>query len=497
MNTLASLQKTKQPDKNISLKFIKNNYIIFDLVDQNENALQMVGGLSILCHNLSLIPDEHLVYITTRNPIQVQKHLGRYSFIQNKHIAFIHCTDDNKFVDQIYNFTDKSIVIFPSDIILSKKLLYKLYNNEKNNVLVIEKNLRNMVGYPKDCLKIQCNPLENQIIHQLDVKLKTYAGISTGFCKINLNGTSKGNINEFMIDLVYKNKLEYLTTQGLDWVGIKTNESQEYFDQQLVKYGYKSKDDDGNSIYLLGKPAFTQVSPHNGGQWSEFSVNKWRSAVFTTKAYFAQLYDDTQQFIVEMLPNSNANIIEVGCGTGESLVSLTDYAKHCLGLDFNPLFIDFCNKKASKKDNLSFIEMDGTKLVQKLLPKYKGQHNVVTCLGNTVGIMPKEVRDNILVQMGEFVETQGIAIVVYWNGNSFGDAVQNFYHKNPQLCGKFTGANVDFDKCVLETETGYRTHWTTPDEARQEMERLNLEIIRLEEKGKGVLVAFRKKLKLN
>ena len=41
--------------------------------------------------------------------------------------------------------------------------------------------------------------------------------------------------------------------------------------------------------------------------------------------------------------------------------------------------------------------------------------------------MPNKIRDNILVQMAEFVEMQGVAIVVYWNGNCFGDAVQNFY----------------------------------------------------------------------
>ena len=175
--------------------------------------------------------------------------------------------------------------------------------------------------------------------------------------------------------------------------------------------------------------------------------------------------------------------------------TISDHVKNCLGIDFNPLFIEFCQQKTKNKTNINFIEMDATKLMNNLFKNYQGQHNVVTCLGNTVGIMSKPVRDTILIQMAEFVEMQGIAIVVYWNGNYFGDAVQNFYHKNPQLCGKFTGANVDFDNCVLETESGYRTHWTTPKEAEQEMDRLNLEIVRLKEMDKGVLVAFRKKLK--
>ena len=48
---------------------------------------------------------------------------------------------------------------------------------------------------------------------------------------------------------------------------------------------------------------------------------------------------------------------------------------------------------------------------------------------------------------------------------------------------------------VFSNNSGYKTHWTTPIEAKNEMERL-IGIINLEEIGKGVLVAFRKKYKI-
>merc|ERR1712113_1045961 len=84
----------------------------------------------------------------------------------------------------------------------------------------------------------------------------------------------------------------------------------------------------------------------------------------------------------------------------------------------------------------------------------------------------------------------GIFAVVYWNGNRFGDAVQNFYHKNPQLCGHFTGECIDLDTCTLTTPSGYRTHWTKPEEARKVFQKeIGAEVVRLEEKGNGVLVA--------
>ena len=79
---------------------------------------------------------------------------------------------------------------------------------------------------------------------------------------------------------------------------------------------------------------------------------------------------------------------------------------------------------------------------------------VITCVGNTVGIMPEEVKQNVYKEMMRLAGDDGLFVVVYWNGNRFGDAVQNFYHKNPQLCGPFTGECIDLDTCTLTTPSG-------------------------------------------
>jgi len=106
--------------------------------------------------------------------------------------------------------------------------------------------------------------------------------------------------------------------------------------------------------------------------------------------------------------------------------------------------------------------------------------------------MPPEIRKNVYQQMKEMAGTNGYMVVVFWNGNRFGDAVQNFYHKNPQLCGKFTGECIDLDTCTLTTPSGYCTHWTKPEEARAIFEEeIGIEVVQLLEKGNGVLVAGR------
>lgn len=117
---------------------------------------------------------------------------------------------------------------------------------------------------------------------------------------------------------------------------------------------------------------------------------------------------------------------------------------------------------------------------------------IVMCVGNTVGIMPPEVRKTVYQKMKEIAGEDGYMVVVFWNGNTFGDAVQNFYHKNPQLCGTFTGECIDLDNCTLTTPTGYRTRWTKPEEASEIFEKeIGVEVKQLVEKGNGVLVAAR------
>jgi len=110
-----------------------------------------------------------------------------------------------------------------------------------------------------------------------------------------------------------------------------------------------------------------------------------------------------------------------------------------------------------------------------------------------MGIIPENLKRTVYKQMAALAGNGGVVVIVYWNARHFGDACQNFYHANPQLCGKFKGDAIDFDSTTLTTgpPTNYRSHWTGVEEARRIMADLGLEEIVVEEKGKGVLVAVR------
>lgn len=87
----------------------------------------------------------------------------------------------------------------------------------------------------------------------------------------------------------------------------------------------------------------------------------------------------------------------------------------------------------------------------------KDTTKVVICVGNTMGIMPPEIGLNAHKQMKLVGGTEGAFATVYWNGNRFGDALQNFYLKNPQLCGEFSGEHIDLKGTNLKTPQAWRT----------------------------------------
>jgi len=150
------------------------------------------------------------------------------------------------------------------------------------------------------------------------------------------------------------------------------------------------------------------------------------------------------------------------------------------------------------KNHVKHIHGDATGLISLLQEKLPStwvddkRPKVVTCVGNTVGIIPPDVRKLVYQQMMKLAGPNGYFVIVYWNGNTFGDAVQHFYHKNPQLCGPFKGDSIDLDTQTLTTPSGYYTKWTGPEEAREIFEKeIGADVLLLEEKGRGVLVAGR------
>ncbi|CAM9520699.1 unnamed protein product [Ectocarpus sp. 12 AP-2014] len=235
------------------------------------------------------------------------------------------------------------------------------------------------------------------------------------------------------------------------------------------------------------------------GDWSLMDAARWHDSMYYKGSYFWQLFHDTQVYTrratsIYCGPPARSFSVEVGCGTGDVILSLASDFKHSLGIDINDGFLAYAQEQTPKelKDKISFCKGSATDLID-IVSAHPSIDNtsaptVVTCVNNTIGIFPDAIKARTYSQqMKELAGENGIIIVGFWNGNKFGEALQYFYHKHPELCGSLKGAVIDMEDRHLDTAEGYHTHWTTPEEARRVLEESGFNVLDITEIGVGVL----------
>ncbi|EGD74351.1 hypothetical protein PTSG_06361 [Salpingoeca rosetta] len=375
---------------------------------------------------------------------------------------------------------------------------------------LIEHDVEGMVGLPQTTIFGAWPALDDSHVTAVGTNLKAYNGVFAGLAAFpgdvfkkarTLHETDPAaDLSALLNVYARKDTLHLIKNDAKSvWLAGLTEASRDFSVQQLEKMGSPLKLQTGEEVVVLGDHSAS--TDEEGGDWSLFSVEKWRNAVFTTKSFFEQLYADTHTFIEQQVEKlggrDNVCLIEVGCGTGETIIPLASAAKYCIGIDINEDFIKY-SQVQNKADNVRFVCGDATKLQELLstseVADWAGEplRKLVICVGNTIGIIPEFLRDSIYRNMAEVAGDDGACVVIYWNGNCFGEAVQHFYNENPQLCGPFKGKHVDFQACTLQTPSGYNTKWTKPEEARELLQSKGLTTLEVVEQGRGVMAVFRK-----
>jgi len=231
--------------------------------------------------------------------------------------------------------------------------------------------------------------------------------------------------------------------------------------------------------------------------WSEFSPEAWENSINSDDSFFHSLYDDTIWYVRRLLEDYELDAsIEVGCGTGQIIETVAqktmDKPYRFYGIDINESFIQHCNDVG--KANVSYTVGDATQLndwKNKTAPELNDMKTLVTCVNNTLSIMPPEIRPAVVYQMRKLAGKKGIIFLTYWNGMKFREGLVQFYKKNPDLCGHFDIAVQDFQRRKLHTETGYSSHWPLENEVELMVISYGVsprDIIDIKVVGKGIFV---------
>lgn len=422
--------------------------------------------------------------------------------------------------------TGQHFLMCMADHIFDPKIISRVCNTvlkPDEGAALVEKDFKGMVGMAPSATKVQ---LADTRVANLgrSIDLAEADGVDAGlfvvgcefFDKLGQCASTQAYfaLSDVLNTYTTDKKLRAITTDGEMWFAVETKEAIAFAVADGLKQmgtvaedeGWLSDgafDQDGKRIPISISGKGKSLQP-GGSKWEEFTVERWRSAVYINLSYFAELNEVVKDFIVDIAKNiklrgQRVSMVEVGCGTGEFIRPIADHFRLAVGLDFNQNFIDFCNDnipkgKEHKQQYICGDACDLVEVVKKECPAHvMTDTKIVTCVGNTIGIIPVNLKERVYRQMTALAGEDGVIVVVYWNARSFGDACQNFYHANPQLCGPFTGESINFDTTTLTTPApwNYRSHWTGIEEARQILKELDLEEIIVEERGKGVLVAAR------
>jgi len=388
---------------------------------------------------------------------------------------------------------------------------------------LVEKDFKGMVGMSSSAVKVLLSDSRVASISRA-IELDEAHGVDAGlfvvgsevFERVTALSAKQAYfaLSDVLNTYTEDRKLRAVATDGDMWFAVETKEAIAFaVADGLKQMGTTEEDEnwlsdgafdqDGNRIAITISGKGKELQP-GGSKWEEFTVERWRSAVYINLSYFGDLYTDTINFITDIAKNmklrgQRVTLVEVGCGTGEFIRPICDHFRLAIGLDFNKAFIDFCNdntpaNKAHKQQYVCGDACDLINVMKEQAPAHIwSDTRIVACIGNTIGIIPVNLKEQVYKQMTALAGEEGVIVMVYWNSRCFGDACQNFYHANPQLCGPFTGDSINFDSTTLCTPApwNYRSHWTGVEEVRQILKDLDLEEICVEEKGKGVLVAAR------
>jgi len=220
--------------------------------------------------------------------------------------------------------------------------------------------------------------------------------------------------------------------------------------------------------------------------WEFMTPEAWYNSVGVQDSIFAPTYAETRRQIEETAKrNGHDVILEVGCGTGD-VVGLLDCGIPCIGCDINKDFVQWCAQRYEKSSH-SFYVADALELNQwwmKMGFHEKYNKPLVTCVNNTLNIMPESMRGTVVDEMLMLAGPEGLCLVTYWNGNFFSHAVLNYYQKNEPLCGKFEiHEHVDWENRTLLTPSNYSTEWHTPPEVQQLLRAYDVDVPRMVDSG--------------
>eukprot|EP00501_MAST-03F_sp_TOSAG23-6_P000824 GSMAST32.ASY1.ANO1.854.1 assembled CDS len=331
--------------------------------------------------------------------------------------------------------------------------------------------------------------------------------VKTGALQVLDNRTSNhfGTYERFWI---IKKDIENITIDVID--------ASENFEESKTSANSEGIEFDTKHLTPLGSPKNIGLSGDGktNDVWENAELPRvWRDAMYTGKCKPMKELFRAEVHLVENLlqevSNKNCDgvekseLVEVGCGTAELLAAVSRHnkASRLVGVELSQHMLDLAVEihpvALGTAENVQLIKGNAMKLVEELKSsKLKVgvdgiQHGrVVAVVMNTFGIFPESIRETVIDEMIQAAGVGGIVVLGCWWAEKFRCGVEEFYKKNPRLCGEILDEYCDFEGANLFVpSTKYSSHWWSESELRNLFRDYSDSLsIRIQTSGIGIFI---------
>ena len=170
--------------------------------------------------------------------------------------------------------------------------------------------------------------------------------------------------------------------------------------------------------------------------------------------------------------NKNCSIIDMGAGTGRVIFTLDEKLQNesiqFYGIEISDPMIKRANQKIQNYkgiSNIKFLKHDLTD--PNLFNFFKSDTaNVVMCLYNTLGVIPKNKRQRFVDNMIKIAGENGLVIITAFNGDNFGFVAPRLYRPMIPMIRQIDEDSFDEKNKVFQNSLGFRSQWFTNNELK-------------------------------
>ncbi|MCH8741555.1 methyltransferase domain-containing protein [Patescibacteria group bacterium] len=164
--------------------------------------------------------------------------------------------------------------------------------------------------------------------------------------------------------------------------------------------------------------------------------------------------------------SKNKTFIDLGAGYGRVLPDLVKIARNVISIDINPDMIAELERRTKMYKNATAIGGDIQGL-SKLLEKGDVKNPVLLIIQNTLGTIEGDYKKVLSETKSVAEKYQGEVIISILRQEVLKDYGMRFYTAIQEMTGEPDLENIDFERGIFRSKTGYQSKWWTSDEIEE------------------------------